>query len=67
MLANTGELAICVLGPTLVRSGDFVYVLDELSRQKFTFAAVRKASLSEVDVQALFGDQRINFNKDVLW
>jgi hypothetical protein len=56
MLANTGELAICVIGPTLVKSGDFVYVLDELSRQKFTFAAMRKATLTEGDVQALFGD-----------
>jgi hypothetical protein len=50
MLANTGELAICVISPTLVRSGDFVYVLDELTREKFTIAALRKAPLTEADV-----------------
>jgi len=55
-MANSSELAICVISPSLVRSGDFIYVLDEICRQKFIIAAIRKAPFSKLDVAAYFGD-----------
>jgi len=68
MASKTPELALLVMGPSLIRSGDFVYILDDIHRQKFTICGIRKAPVKKYDVSALFGDQAPrNFDLDVLW
>jgi hypothetical protein len=32
MLANANELAIVVIAPNLVKSGDFIYIIDDIYR-----------------------------------
>jgi len=67
MAAKMPELAILVIGPTLVRSGDFIYIIDDIHRQKFNICGVRKSPVKKFDVQALFGDQARNYDVEVLW
>lgn len=68
MAAKTPELALLVIGPSLVRSGDFVWILDDIHRQKFTICGIRKAPVKKYDVSALFADLAPrNFDIDVLW
>jgi hypothetical protein len=68
MMANANELAIVVIAPTLVNSGDFVYIMDDIHRQKYQFSGVRKAPLAKDDVTALFSDLAPRmFNIDLLW
>ena len=56
LASKVPELCVVVIGPTLVRSGDFIYVLDDINRNKFTVCGIRKAPMKKYDVQALFGD-----------
>jgi len=68
MQANAHELAIVLISPSLVKSGDFVYILDDIYRQKFTIAGVRKARLEHEDLTVLFKDLAPRmYNIDTLW
>jgi len=68
MMANANELAIVLIAPSLVKSGDFIYILDDIYRQKYTIAGVRKAHLEKDDLTVLFKDLAPRmFNIDVMW
>lgn len=56
LLHGKMELALIVISPTLVKSNDFVYVLDDFHRAKFSLCALKKRPLSKDDLSALFGD-----------
>ena len=40
----------------MVQNNDFVYILDDFSRQKFNICAVKKTKLTTESLQTLFGD-----------
>jgi len=68
LAAKLPELALLVIGPTLVRSGDFVYILDDIHRHKFTICGIRKAPAKKYDVMAMFGDLAPRlYDTEVLW
>jgi len=68
MLANAHELALILISPSIVKSGDFVYILDDIFRQKFTIAGIRKARLDYEDLTVLFKDLAPRmYSIDVLW
>jgi hypothetical protein len=68
MQANAHELAIVLISPSIVKSGDFVYILDDIYRQKFTIAGVRKARLDYEDLTVLFKDLAPRmYNIETLW
>jgi len=50
------ELALIVISPALVKTNDFVYVLDDSYRAKFGLCAIKKRALDRDDLEALFGD-----------
>lgn len=56
LLQNQMELALIVISPALVKNNDFVYVLDDFHRAKFSLCALKKRTLSRDDLSALFGD-----------
>lgn len=56
LLQNQMELALIVISPALVKNNDFVYVLDDFYRAKFSLCALKKRALSRDDLTALFGD-----------
>lgn len=67
MKSKVPELCLVVIGPTMVRSGDFIYVMDDINRNKFTICGIRKAPAKKFDITALFQDQTRNYDLDVLW
>ena len=68
MQANANQLALVLIAPSLVKSGDWVYVLDDINRQKYNIAGVRKANLNKDDLTVLFKDLAPRmFNIDVMW
>lgn len=56
MNMNQIELALIIISPTLVKNNDFVFILDEFLRAKFTICALKKTALGINDIQDLFGD-----------
>jgi hypothetical protein len=56
MQSKVPELCLVVIGPTMVRSGDFIYVMDDINRNKFTICGIRKAPAKKFDMTALFSD-----------
>lgn len=56
LLQGQMELALIVISPALVKSNDFVYVLDDFYRAKFNLCALKKRALSSPDLKDLFGD-----------
>lgn len=68
MLANANQLALVLIAPSLVQSGDFVYIIDDINRQKYNIAGVRKANLNKDDLTVLFKDLAPRmYNIDVMW
>jgi len=56
LMQNQNELALIVISPTLIKNNDFVYIIDNFSRQKFNIAGVKKTQLEMDDLKVLFKD-----------
>ncbi len=41
-LGHHNELALLVVSPTLLYNSEFVYIIDDLHRQKFNLCAIRR-------------------------
>jgi hypothetical protein len=50
------ELVYVLISPSLVHNNDFVYVIEDFYRAKFTVCAIQKRSLNRQDLQAHFKD-----------
>jgi len=67
-MANANELALVLIAPSLVKSGDFIHIIDDIYRQKYTIAGIRKANIDKDDLTVLFKDLAPRmFNIDVMW
>ena len=53
---NKNELALVIMTPTVVRNHDFVFIIDDLNRNKFTIAALHKKELTREDLVIYFKD-----------
>ena len=53
---NKNELALVIMTPTVVRNHDFVFIIDDLNRNKFTIAALLKKELTREDLVIYFKD-----------
>ena len=53
--ANT-ELVHVVISPTLVKSNDFVYVIEDFYRAKFTICGIKKRAFKKEEIAEHFKD-----------
>ena len=50
------ELVYVLISPSLVQNNDFVYVIEDFYRAKFTICAIKKRTFSRQDLQTHFKD-----------